>query len=275
MKTDLLFIPMGAQVGQLRAAAIAAQAAGFDGAWTWDHLRSTGGEGPCPEAMTTLAMFAEAAPKLTVGPLVLNVINRHPAVLANAAATLQEASGGRFILGIGAGGGVRTPYETEQRMAGQEVGRDPRRAGRVIEAIQVIKRLWAGDSSDFEGRYYQLKGPRGFMRPATPPPIVVGAFGPRMADVAGRFGDGLNTQAGHPQLGRMIEIARDAREQSGRDPAELLVTVFTGLGEGWLKPGSRNRQAMEQLGVDRLILLIGPPFDPATIRDAGTLLLGR
>jgi alkanesulfonate monooxygenase SsuD/methylene tetrahydromethanopterin reductase-like flavin-dependent oxidoreductase (luciferase family) len=274
MKTDLLLIPMGATVPALRAGALAAEAAGFDGAWTWDHLRSTGGGGQCPEAMTTLAVIAEAVPRITVGPMVLNVINRHPAVLANMAATLQEASGGRFMLGIGAGGSVQTPYESEQRMIGQEVGGDTRRAGRVIEAIQVMKRLWAGDPSDFEGRYYQLRRPRGFMRPAEPPSIVVGAFGPKMADVAGRYGDGLNTQAGHPQLDQMIAAARRAREESGRDPAGLLVTVFAGLSEAWLKPGSGNRQAMEQLGVDRLVLLIGPPFDGATIAEAGAMLAG-
>jgi alkanesulfonate monooxygenase SsuD/methylene tetrahydromethanopterin reductase-like flavin-dependent oxidoreductase (luciferase family) len=93
-----------------------------------------------------------------------------------------------------------------------------------------------------------------------------------MADVAGRFGDGLNTQAGHPQLDRMIAIAHEARAASGRDPAGLLVTVFTGLNEGWLRQGSRNRQAMEALGVDRLILLVSPPFATGTIREAGALL---
>lgn len=274
MKTDLLLIPMGAEYASMRGAAVAAEAARFDGVWTWDHLRSTDGPEPCPEAWTTLTGLAEAVPRVAIGPLVLNVINRHPAVLANMAATLQQVSGGRLILGIGAGGSRRTPYDREQSMIGNEVGSDARRAARVVEAIQVMKRLWAGDASDLPGRHYQLSRPQGFLAAHPAPPIVVGAFGPKMADVAGRWGDGLNTQAGHPQLAEMIAVTRRAREESGRDPASLLVTVFTGLSEGWLKPGSRQRAGLESLGVERLILLVGPPFDERQIRDAGALLGG-
>ena len=271
MHTDLLLVPMGADYASLRRAAVAAASAGFEGIWTWDHLRSTEGQGPCLEAWTVLSALAEAVPGVALGPLVLNVINRQPGVLANMAATLQEVSGGRLILGIGAGGGRQMSYGAEQAMLGQEVGSDIRRAARVVEAVQVIKRLWAGESSDFEGRHYQLHGPRGYLRPDPPPPIVVGAFGPRMADIAGRYGDGLNTQAGHPQLAELIASARKARAESGRDPATLLVTVFAGLGESWLRPGGR-RAGLEALGVERLILLVSPPFDEAQIREAGQLL---
>ena len=272
MKTDLLLIPMGASFAQMRAAAVAAEATGFDGLWTWDHLRSTDGQGPCPEAWTLLSALAAVVPRMAIGPLVLNVINRHPAILANMAATLQEVSDGRLILGIGAGGNRRMAYGAEQLMIGNEVGSDARRAERVVEAIQVMRRLWAGEAADFHGRHYQLRRPVGFVRPSVPPPIVVGAFGPKMADVAGRHGDGLNTQAGHPQLSHLIDIARRAREASGRDPAGLLITVFAGLGEGWMRRGSKNRAAMEALGVDRLILLVEPPFEVDTIHEAGRML---
>src|SRR5690349_5730414 len=100
MQTDLLLMPMGARYGDMRRAALAAEEAGFDGLWTWDHLRPTGGEGPTPEAWTVLTALAEATSRVAIGPLVLNVISRHPGVLANMAATLQEISGGRLILGI-------------------------------------------------------------------------------------------------------------------------------------------------------------------------------
>lgn len=271
MKTDLLLIPMGADYAVMKRAALAAEAAGFDGIWTWDHLRSDRGTAPTPEAWTVLTALAEAVPRITVGPLVLNVINRHPGVLANMAATLQQVSGARLILGIGAGGSAHTPYAVEQEAIGQEVGADSVRRQRVVEAIQVMKRLWAGDTTDFTGSHYRLSAPRGFLRPDPPPPIVVGAFGPRMARVAGEFGDGLNTQAGHPQLAHLIETAREGRAASGRDPAGLLVTVFAGLSEAWLRPGSANRARMEQLAVDRLILLIEPPFETAAITEAGQM----
>ncbi|MFN0095884.1 MAG: LLM class flavin-dependent oxidoreductase [Dehalococcoidia bacterium] len=275
MKTDLLLIPMGGSYAQMRAAAVAAQTAGFDGLWTWDHLRATGGEGPTPEAWTVLSALSEAVPRMMLGPLVLNVVNRHPGVLANMAATLQEASGGRLLLGIGAGGSVETPYAREQWGIGQSVEPDATRRARVIEAIQVMKRLWAGERSAFAGRFYSTDGTAGYLRPASPPPVVVGAFGMKMAEVAGRYGDGLNTQAGHPQLARMIEVARAAREASGRDADGLLVTVFAGLSEGSLRAGSRQRAGLEALGVDRLILLVSPPFDGAQIAEAGRILAGR
>ena len=272
MKTDLLLNPMGADYAGMKAAALAAEAAGFDGLWTWDHLRDTDGPGPTPEAWTVLSALAEAVPRLMLGPLVLNVISRHPAVLANMAATLQQVSGGRLLLGIGAGGSHSTPYFREQEMIGNEVGSDRARGDRVVEAIAVMKHLWSGDRSDFAGRYYQLKGPSGFLRPNPPPPVIVGAFGPRMARIAGQSGDGINTQAGHPELERLLTVARDAHSRSGRDPAGFLVTVFAGLSERWLRPASRERERLERASVDRLILLASPPFDVRAVSEAGAML---
>src|SRR5437867_12384991 len=123
MKTDLLLIPMGARYRDMRAAAVAAEEAGFDGLWTWDHLRDPDGErGPgVPEAWTTPTALAEATRRISLGPLVLNVANRHPGVLPNIAATFQAASGGRLLLGIGAGGSQRTPYPADQRAIGPSV----------------------------------------------------------------------------------------------------------------------------------------------------------
>jgi alkanesulfonate monooxygenase SsuD/methylene tetrahydromethanopterin reductase-like flavin-dependent oxidoreductase (luciferase family) len=189
---------------------------------------------------------------------VLNVANRHPGVLANMAATLQTVSNGRLLLGLGAGGSRRTPYAAEQAAIGQTVEADAVRAQRVVDAITLIRKLWKGEA--------------GFLRPSPPPPIIVGGFGPRMAGIAGRHGDGFNTPATHPQLGALVERARDEHAASGRDAAKFTVTVFAGLDERWLDPSSRGRQRLEQLGVERLILLEGPPYDVNTIRHAGRLL---
>jgi alkanesulfonate monooxygenase SsuD/methylene tetrahydromethanopterin reductase-like flavin-dependent oxidoreductase (luciferase family) len=258
MKTDLLLIPMDARWADMRAAALAADEAGFDGLWTWDHLRDTDGGGAPPEAWTVLTALAEVTRRVMLGPLVLNVANRHPGVLASMAATLQTVSGGRLLLGIGAGGNRRTPYVTEQRAIGQPVEGDAARAQKVVDAIALIRKLWAGEA--------------GFLRPDPPPPIIVGGFGPRMAGIAGRHADGFNTQAMHPQLADLARRARDEHAASGRDPAKFIMTVFAGLDERWLGADSRGRQRLEQIGVERLILLVGPPYDLGAIRSVGGML---
>ncbi|MGH7356284.1 MAG: LLM class flavin-dependent oxidoreductase [Candidatus Rokuibacteriota bacterium] len=253
---------MSARWADMRAAALAAEDAGFDGLWTWDHLRDPDGAASpgVPEAWTVLTALAEVTRRISLGPLVLNVANRLPGVLANMAATLQEVSGGRLLLGLGAGGSRRTPYAVEQAAMGQAVERDDVRAGRVVEAIALLRRLWSGDS--------------GFLRPDPPPPIIVGGFGPRMAAIAGRHGDGFNTQALHPQLADLVRLAREEHAAAGRDASRFIVTVFAGLDTPWLRSDSRARQTIDRVGVDRLILLIAPPFDRGAIERAGSLLAG-
>jgi len=277
MKTDLLLVPMGATWAELRAAAVTAEEAGFDGLWTWDHLRDPdgGADSPVPEVWTVLSALAEATRRIMLGPLVLNVGSRHPGILANMAATLQEVSGGRLLLGIGAGGNRSLPYAPEYESIGLTVEPDGVRAARVAEACQVMKRLWAGDTSNFTGAHYRLTRPEGFLRPRPPvgaPPIVVGGFGPRMAGIAGRWADGFNTPARSPQLAELVRVGREAHRESGRDPAGFLVTVFTGLADGWLGRNSAPRAALEALGVARVILLVQPPYDLAKIREAGRRL---
>lgn len=261
MKTDLLLVPMSARYADMRAAALAAEDAGFDGLWTWDHLRDPDDEtGPgVPEAWTVLSALAEVTQRLMLGPLVLNVANRHPGVLANMAATLQAVSRGRLLVGLGAGGNRHTPYAVEQQAIGATVERDEVRARRVVEAIALVRRLWSGE--------------RGFLQPDPAPPIVVGGFGPRMAAIAGRHADGFNTQAFHPRLGDLVRLARDEHAAAGRDPSRFIVTVFAGMEERWLRADARARQQLERVGVDRLILLLSPPFDLGQIRHAGQALV--
>src|SRR5215207_8624480 len=114
LRTDLLFDPFDAGWAELRAAALAAEEAGFDGVWTWDHL--AGGvhrQARVLECWTVLSALAGVLRRVSLGPLVLNVANRPPGLLATMAATLQEVSGGRLLLGLGAGGGASTPYAAE------------------------------------------------------------------------------------------------------------------------------------------------------------------
>ena len=273
LRTDLLVDPFDARWPELLAAALAAEEAGFDGVWTWDHLAGgVHGQDRVLECWTVLSALAGLLGRMSIGPLVLNVANRHPGLVATMAATLQELSGGRLLLGLGAGGGADTPYAAEQSALGREVGSDAARRRQVAEAVDVIRQLWTGRADRFDGRYYRLGRADGFVRPDPAPPIVIGAFGPKMAELAGRAGDGINTQAGHPRLGELIDRARAAHAATARDPAGFLVTVFAGLERRWLDAASPDRARLRDLGVDRVILLVHPPFDVERIRAAGRML---
>jgi len=262
MKIDLLLIPVGARYPEIRAAARAAEEAGYDGVWTWDHLRDPdeAADAGVPEAWTVLTALAEATRRITLGPLVLNTGLRHPGVLANMAATLQQVSAGRLLLGLGAGATPSMAYAREQEAIGMTVAGDRVRAERVAETAQVLRRLWSGDESSFAGTQFRLERPSGYLRPDPPPPIIVGGFGPRMAAIAGQHADGFNTQAMHPNLAELGRVAREAHRASGRDPARFSLSVFAGLSERWLRPDSPERVRLARLDVDRLILLIQPPY---------------
>ena len=161
--------------------------AGFGGVWLYDHLAgSVHGRDRVLECWTTLTAIAATVPRIMVGPLVLNVANRPAGTLAVMAATLQELSGGRLLLGIGAGGGRDTPYAAEQEALGREVPGDARRRAAVADQVATLRAVWRGHSG----------GADGFLRPEPPPPIVVGGFGPKMAALAGAVGDGVNLPGG-------------------------------------------------------------------------------
>lgn len=243
MRVDVLFDPFGARWPEVRDGALAAEAAGFDGIWLYDHLAgSVHGERHVLECWTTLTAIAVAVPRVAIGPLVLNVANREPALLAVMAATLQEVSGGRLLLGVGAGGGRDTPYAAEQIAVGREVPGDGVRRRAVEEMVATLRVAWSGT----------VRGVAGFLRPDPPPPIIVGGFGPKMAELAGRVGDGMNAPAG-PQLAHLIEVAREAHARSGRDAASFVVTASG-------RPSPGNRRMLADLGVDRLIAYVDRPY---------------
>ena len=243
MKVDLLFDPFGATWPEVRDAAEGAEAAGFDGVWVYDHLAgSVHGQRRVLEAWTTLTAIAAIVPRLAVGPMVLNVANRDPGTLAVMAATLQEVSGGRLLLGLGAGGGWDTPYAAEQRALGRAVPGDRQRRGAVEAAVATLRAVWSGT----------VDGVGGFLRPDPAPPIVIGGFGPKMAELGGRVADGVNLPGG-PGVGRLLDVARTARAAAGCDPATLLVTLSSSL-----SPRTLERAA--DLGADRLVTFVGPPL---------------
>jgi alkanesulfonate monooxygenase SsuD/methylene tetrahydromethanopterin reductase-like flavin-dependent oxidoreductase (luciferase family) len=252
MHVDLLFDPFGATWVDVREGAVAAEAAGFDGVWTYDHLAgSVHGASGVLECWTTLTAIAACVPRIAVGSMVLNVANRDAGTLAVMAATLQEISGGRLLLGIGAGGGSDTPYAAEQYALGREVPGARRRRRAVEDAIATLRQVWTG----------RVDGASGFLRPQPPPPIVVGAFGPKMSELAGRAADGINTSGAD-----LVAIARRAHADAGKAPDAFLVTTSAGLSREWLDPDGRRRAQLVELGVDRLVLFVRPPYVDAIER---------
>jgi alkanesulfonate monooxygenase SsuD/methylene tetrahydromethanopterin reductase-like flavin-dependent oxidoreductase (luciferase family) len=126
------------------------------------------------ECWTTLTAIAASVPRLAIGPLVLNVANRDPGVLGVMSATLQEVSGGRLLLGLGAGGGPKTPYAAEQEALGRPVPDNAARRRAVEHAVHTLRSVWSGT----------VAGVAGFLRPQPPPPVIIGGFGPKIADLA-------------------------------------------------------------------------------------------
>src|SRR5215510_1416337 len=243
MHVDVVFDPFGGDWEDIRAGAIAAEAAGFDGVWVWDHLAgSTHDDDRVLECWTTLTAIAAVVPRIAVGPMVLNVANRDAGTLAVMAATLQEVSGGRLLLGIGAGGGLDTPYAREQLALGRAVHSSARRRDDVERAVAQLRAVWSGSTG----------GASGFLQPDPAPPVVVGAFGPRMAELAGRVGDGINLRP-DARLPGLLRIAQDAHARTGRNERDFMATVSA-------DPSPRTRERLAMLDVDRVVTYVAPPY---------------
>ena len=143
---------------------MAAERVGLDGVWLNDHLAgSVQGAPDVLECWTILSALAAEVPRIAVGPLVLNIGNRDPGTLAVMAATLQHVSGGRLILGLGAGARAGTAYAIEQGALGHRVPADPERRRAVERTITILRQVWSGTVPPASGS----------LRPEPAPPIVV------------------------------------------------------------------------------------------------------
>jgi probable F420-dependent oxidoreductase len=209
---------------EIRALALQAEAAGCDSIWVYDHLVFRHPNRPTRgiwEAWTILSALAAATARVELGTLVVCTAFRNPAVLAKMAATLDEVSGGRLILGLGAGW-----HQPEFDAFGVPFDH---RASRFEEALKIIVPLLREGQVDFTGEYYSARNCE--LRPRGPRPgglpIMVGTDGPRMLRLTARYADSWNTSwLGQPDLladRRAALVAACAEE--GRDPATLDVTV--------------------------------------------------
>jgi alkanesulfonate monooxygenase SsuD/methylene tetrahydromethanopterin reductase-like flavin-dependent oxidoreductase (luciferase family) len=247
-------------------------AAGYDGIWTWDHFMGQGDTTvPVVEAWTILSMAAASTSRVKIGTFVINVMNRHPAVLARMASTLQIANGGRLILGIGIGGAPR-----EHKAYGIDFPDPKERAARLEEAIGVIRALWTGGPVTRDSPFYPLLDATAFPVPMPPPPIVIGGETPAGARLAGRLGDGWTPF--DDNFEQNLPLYLEALEAAGRRREDQRVYVgFQGdwLGDAsiadspWVKAPRETWQRWREAGADGAIVLARTTADiDALVRAA-------
>jgi alkanesulfonate monooxygenase SsuD/methylene tetrahydromethanopterin reductase-like flavin-dependent oxidoreductase (luciferase family) len=204
--------------------------AGYAGVWAWDHLMGPPPGRPTVEAWTILSMAAASTTQVTIGTFVLNVMNRHPALVARMAATLQIASGGRLILGLGVGA------ETGEHAAyGIEFPDISDRAARLEEAVAVIRALWTGGPVTRRSAYYPLRDAVALPARDPAPRIVIAGETPAGARRAARIGDGWI--ASDTNFAARLPHYVQALEASGRRREDQLVLVEANEGD-WLGDAS-------------------------------------
>lgn len=270
------------------AIARAAEDVGFDSIWMGDHLLYRGDgrpeRGPW-EAWTTLAALAAVTERVRLGPLVASAAFHAPAMLAKQAGTVDEISGGRLVLGIGAGWN-----EAEFRAFGFPYDA---RVDRFEEAFGIVHRLLAGERVTFHGRYHHVEDVVLLPAPARRPVLMIGSTGERMLGIALPHVDAWNTWFdlyGNTPEGFAAESARvtAVAERVGRDPAEIersacvLVVLDRGAGERPIPEdcpplqGSADRiagglRAMAEAGAHEAILVVSP-ITERSIRELGEVL---
>jgi F420-dependent oxidoreductase-like protein len=218
---------------ELLARARYAEDAGFDGAWLFDHFKPLYGDpsGPCMEAWTSMAALAAATTRIRLGVLVTGVTYRPPSILATEVATVDNVSGGRVELGMGAAW-----FAQEHEELGIDFPPNKERAQRLEEAVQVMKLLMTRDGARFDGEYYRLRGatynPKPVQKPH--PPLWIGASGERlMLPIVGRYADAWHAFGRPDDLRRKARIVDEHAEKSGRDPSSILHASALSISEDW------------------------------------------
>ena len=198
---------------------VLAEQAGFDTFVASDHFVPWMDiQGHAGHAWLTLAALGQRTQRIRLGTGVTCPTYRYnPAIVAQAFATLDVLCPGRVFLGVGTGEALN------EVTAGSGWGPYRERAGRLREAITVIRRLWTGEWVDFAGEFYNLHSSRIYDTPANPLPIYVAASGPRSARLAGEMGDGLITVGGafDQTVNGLQTVFAESASLAGKDPERL------------------------------------------------------
>ncbi|HEX9993009.1 MAG TPA: TIGR03557 family F420-dependent LLM class oxidoreductase [Acidimicrobiales bacterium] len=189
--------------GALVDNAVRAEEAGFDAAMISDHFHPwVPRQGNSPFVWAVLGAIARVTTTLRVGTGVSAPVHRiHPVVLAQAAATVEVMMPGRFFLGLGTG------ERLNEQWAAQRWPRAGERREMLEEAVDVIRRLFAGKNVIQEGPHWRVEQAQLYTRPDRPPPIMIAVSGWRSAEMAGRLGDGMIGVAAEPKHVEAFEAA--------------------------------------------------------------------
>ena len=273
---------------ELAAIARAAEEVGFDSLWLGDHLlyREDGQPERGPwDVWTMLAGLAAVTRRATIGPLVACVAFHRPGLLARMAAAVDEVSGGRLVVGLGAGWN-----ETEFRAFGIP---SDHRVARFAEAFEIVRRLLAGERVTYRGRFHEVEDAVLMPPPARRPPLMVGSNGPRMLATTLPYVEWWNTwyssygnrPCGFDDLSRRVD---EAAALAGRDPTEIgrSACVFVAFESG--RPerpidddappvaGSPQRivahlRELEEAGADEAVLIVSP-ITETSVRQLGEVV---
>jgi alkanesulfonate monooxygenase SsuD/methylene tetrahydromethanopterin reductase-like flavin-dependent oxidoreductase (luciferase family) len=280
---------------EVREIATTAEETGFDSIWVGDHLLFrdplTGVRGPL-EAWSTLAALGEATERVLIGPLVAATSFHNPAMIAKKAATVDDISGGRLVLGLGAGWN-RVEYEAFGFPFDSRVSR-------FEEAFVVVSTLIREGSIDFQGRFYTNLQMELLPRARADMPLLIGSNGPRMLRIAAPHVDLWNSWYtgfdNRPEgVAPLMETVDDACREVGRDPGEIertvAVLVRLSRGKGRIA-GSSERPDVEPItgspqemaeslarfgamGISHIQVVLDPIDAPAVAELAEVLTLLR
>ena len=245
---------------RMREAVIAAEEAGFSALWNLDHFSGAMfGASSMSECFTSLGAWAAVTRTIGLGTLVVNAVNRSAGLLAHSVATVQQVSGGRFTLGIGAGAAPGSKWAAEHDALGTSLlptmaDRHRHLAGTVAEVRRILS---PGRGSEFDG----------FPMLAEPLRIVVGANSTALARWAGENCDGVNVGHWNPKRAEIITAAREAA-----GPRRFEASVWDAFAPELCDPDHPRRAEHRAVGASRLVLTVTSAPDPAAIAACGAYL---
>ena len=247
----------------------------FESAWNFDHFYPILGldpHGPCLEGWSMLAAMATATQRLRLGCLVTGIVYRHPAVLANMAATVDVISDGRLELGLGAGWN-----EEECGAYGIELGTLRERFDRFDEAVEVIVSLLTQQTTTFAGKWFQLTDawcePKPVQIPH--PPIVIGGTGERRTlRTAARWAQHWNFPGGPIEVWQhKRDVLYEHCAAIGRDPAEIITSTHLRVSpEGDVGALVEDAARWADAGMDLGIVYLPPPHRASVLEPVAQAL---